>query len=137
MGTIAALNLRRNKITDEGCRAIAAVLTGRTCIDSIDLRQNQITRQGIKTIVDSLERSSRVRYVHVHPGGMIEAFGGSQGTPQKDKRDSKRNGRESLSSSSVSSSSADEELKKPNRVCLVDVRENMKHEESNKSKDNA
>lgn len=101
--TIVHLNLQGNVITDEGCRSISSILSGPSSLQNIDLRRNRISRNGIKLIVEALERSDRVRHVHVHAGGKIEAMCG---------RDS------------------GDEDNKSSTVCIVDVRENSKPEES-------
>jgi len=104
--TIADLNLSGNMVSDEGCRALASVLSGPSSLERIDLRKNRITTKGIKLIVEALERSARVRHVHVHAGGKIEAFG------QEIKDGDSCTG------------------KQPNIVCKVDVRDNSKPEDS-------
>ena len=104
--TIADLNLSGNMVSDEGCRALASVLSGPSSLERIDLRKNRITTKGIKLIVEALERSARVRHVHVHAGGKIEAFG------QEIKDGDSSTG------------------KQPNLVCKVDVRDNSKPEDS-------
>ena len=76
--TIEELQLRRNKIGDDGARAIAAVLAEQSAIKLIDLRENNIGMMGIKAIAEALERSERVQKVFVHPGGKIEAMGASE-----------------------------------------------------------
>ncbi len=106
--TIAVLNLQGNLITDEGCRSLSSVLSGPSSLQNIDLRRNRITRNGIKLIVEALERSERVRHVHVHAGGKIEAMGGND-----------NNNGSSTSNANASST-----------VCTVDIRENSKPEES-------
>ena len=77
-------------------------------LENIDLRRNRITRNGIKSIVEALERSDRVRHVHVHAGGKIEAMG------------SKNN----------STSSNNRENSESFTICIVDIRDNSKPEES-------
>ena len=106
--TIALLNLQGNLITDEGCRSIASVLSGPSCLEHIDLRRNRISKNGIKLIVEAIERSDRVRHVHVHAGGKIEAVG-SKNLTQNFERHNK-----------VESST----------VCVIDIRENSKPEDS-------
>ena len=93
-------------ISDEGCRALASILSGSSSLQRIDLRDNRITTKGIKMIVEALDRSSRVRHVHVHTGGKVEAFG-----------------QEIKDSDSCSG-------KQPNIVCKVDIRDNSKREDS-------
>lgn len=101
--TIAELNLRGNLISDDGCRAIASILSSKSSLKLIDLRENNISHRGIKLLADSLERSPRVRRVHVHPGGRIEAYGTNEESSDK---------QQGLT------------------ICIVDVRENCKIEES-------
>ncbi len=109
--TIVELNLRGNMITDEGCRALASVLSAPSSLENIDLRRNRITRKGIKLIVEALDRSSRVRHVYVHTGGKIEAFGKQEAGNKLD--DSKIVG-----------------SKIKNVVCVVDIRDNSRPEDS-------
>jgi hypothetical protein len=77
------------------------VLAGPSMLENIDLRRNRISRNGIKLIVEALERSDRVRHVHVHAGGKIEAMG-SKNTSDAN------NCHESCT------------------ICMVDIRENSK-----------
>ena len=108
------MNLRGNLITDEGCRALASVLSAPSSLQNIDLRSNRITRKGIKLIVEALERSARVRHVYVHIGGKIEALGQDEneiggynsGSPTTDPK------------------------KHVNTVCVVDIRDNAIPEDS-------
>lgn len=106
--TIVELNLRGNMIRDEGCRALASLLSGQNQLARIDLKRNQISIKGIRLMVEALERSTRVRHVHVHPGGRIEAFGDgdTDNSSKKQQQSSKRT------------------------VCIVDIRENFKPEDS-------
>ncbi len=101
--TIAVLNLQGNLITDEGCRSLSSILSGPSSLENIDLRRNRISKTGIKHIVEALERSDRVRHVHVHAGGKIEAMGGTDPSNCHNKSST---------------------------VCVVDVRDNSKPEES-------
>ena len=106
--TIVELNLRGNMIRDEGCRALASLLSGQNQLARVDLKRNQISLKGIRLIVEALERSTRVRHVHVHAGGRIEAFG-----------------------SDDAHNSSEEQLQSSKRtVCIVDIRENSKPEDS-------
>ena len=116
--TIVDLNLRGNFITDEGCRALASVLSSPSSLERIDLRKNRITRKGIKLIVEALERSARVRHVYVHAGGKIEALG------QDENVGSERY------NSNPSSNLAQNNMKHVNSVCMVDIRDNSKPEDS-------
>lgn len=102
--TIAELNLRGNLITDDGCRALASILSSKSSLSVIDLRSNRISRKGIKLLVEALERSPRVRHVHVHAGGKIEAFGITNDVGEDNKGMT---------------------------VCIVDVRDNLKPDDSN------
>ena len=106
--TIVELNLRGDMIRDEGCRALASLLSGQNQLARIDLKRNQISIKGIRLMVEALERSTRVRHVHVHPGGRIEAFGDgdTDNSSKKQQHSSKRT------------------------VCIVDIRENSKPEDS-------
>ena len=106
--TIAELNLQGNLITDEGCRSISSILSGPSSLENIDLRRNRITRNGIKLIVEALERSDRVRHVHVHAGGKIEAMGTKDNIHSIDDRET---------SGSFT-------------ICIIDIRDNSKLEES-------
>lgn len=103
--TISELNLRGNLITDDGCRALASILSSKSSLSLIDLRNNRISRKGIKLLAEALERSPRVRHVHVHAGGKIEAFG---------------------------ITSDEGEDNKGITVCIVDVRDNLKPNDSNR-----
>ena len=76
--TIEEIHFRKNNISDDGARALAAVLGERSALKYIDLRENRISISGIKVIADALERSERIHKVMVHPGGKIEAFGASE-----------------------------------------------------------
>ena len=98
--------MQGNLITDEGCRSISSVLSGPSSLQSIDLRRNRISRNGIKLIVGALERSERVRHVHVHAGGKIEAMGGPN-----------------LNDAAMDHNES-------STVCTVDIRDNSKPEES-------
>ncbi len=69
------LILRGNNITDDGTRALAALLSSDSGLRFIDLRENRISKQGVKVLVDALERSNRVRHVYVYANGKIEAMG--------------------------------------------------------------
>ena len=69
------LNLRSNQVTDEGARALGAVLAGTSGLKTIDLRENKIGKNGIRGLAEALERAERVRHVYVHAGGKIEALG--------------------------------------------------------------
>ena len=109
--TIEELQFCRNNISDDGARAIAAVLAEQSAIKFVDLRQNNIGMLGIKAIAEALERSDRVQKVFVHPGGKIEAVG-----TNKDTFDSNR------SALNVST------------VCVVDVRENQIKDTQQKTK---
>lgn len=110
--TIVELNLRGNSISDEGCRALASVLSVPSTLENIDLRKNRIGRKGMKLIVEALERSTRVRHVYVHAGGKIEALGRDQADDNKP-------------NPPLTSSKG-----KVNTVCIVDIRDNKKPEDS-------
>ncbi len=114
--TIVELNLRGNSISDEGCRALSSLLSATSTLENINLRKNRITRKGIKILVEALERSSRVRHVYVHAGGKIEAFG-----QQYEKCNVQANTKEMPSSATRA---------KANTVCIIDIRENSKPEDS-------
>lgn len=109
--TIEELQLCRNNISDDGARAIAAILSEPSVIKFVDLRQNNIGMLGIKAIAEALERSDRVMKVFVHPGGKIEAMGTA-----KNEFDS------NTSALDVST------------VCVVDVRENQPKNTEQKTK---
>lgn len=121
--TITELDLMGNMITDEGCRALGSVLSGKSSLRYVNMRRNRITVNGIKTLVESLQRCLRVRHVHVHTGGKIEAFGNIE------------------MSDDASSPSAIQMVTKPssasnsNTICIIDVRDNIKVENSSKLKD--
>ena len=100
---IEVLNLRGNNITDDGARALGAVLAGRSGLRHIDLRGNKIGKVTIRVLAEALERSERVRYVHVQDGGKIEALG--------DSADSTNTALPKSNSAVVT-------------VCVVDVRDN-------------
>nr|CCA16580.1 conserved hypothetical protein [Albugo laibachii Nc14] len=71
---IRELHLESNCITNEGARAIAAILNQSHCaLRYIDLRRNQIGKNGIQLIADALERDIRSARVCVH-SGRLEAF---------------------------------------------------------------
>lgn len=124
--TITELNLRGNLITDEGCRAIASILSGPTSLRSIDLRSNRISRNGIKSITQALERSKRVRHVYVHAGGKIEALGtNEQAILRCDKQIS-----DALDIQPVDSPPIIVDT-----VCVVDIRDNSTHEVSDTFKE--
>ena len=73
---ITELNLRANVITDEGARALGAVLAaGTSALRTVDLRENNVGKSGVRGVAESLERAGRVRHVYVHAGGKIEALG--------------------------------------------------------------
>ncbi len=72
---MSELVLRGNYITDDGTRALAALLSNSSGLRFIDLRDNRISKQGMKALADALERSKRVRHVYVHENGKIEAMG--------------------------------------------------------------
>lgn len=76
--TMEELQFRRNNISDDGARALAAVLAERSALKFIDMRENHVSMVGVKAIADALERSPRIHKVMVHPGGKIEAFGASE-----------------------------------------------------------
>lgn len=105
--TITELNLRSNKLTDDGARALAAVLAGRTALRSVDLRGNQVGRTGIRHIAEAMERNERVRHVYVHAGGKVEALGTKAPEPG------------SLSATGSMPMVTVE------TVCVVDIRENV------------
>ena len=111
--TIEEIQLRRNKIGDDGARAIASVLAAEKCaLKFIDLRENRISTMGMKVIADALGRSERIKKVFVHPGGRIEAFGVSAAF--------------GASSSPPSSSLANHETAfSVSSICFVDVRDNV------------
>lgn len=106
--TIVELNLRGNMIRDEGCRALASLLSGQNQLARVDLKRNQISLKGIRLIVEALERSTRVRHVHVHAGGRIEAFG----------------------SDDADNNNGNQQHSGKRTVCIVDIRENSKPEDS-------
>ena len=72
------LQFRRNNISYDGVRALAAVLAKRSSLKLIDLQENHVSIVGMKAIPDALERFARIHKVLVHPGGKIEAFGASE-----------------------------------------------------------
>ena len=103
-------------ITDEGCRALAAILTGEVSLRVIDLRQNHISSYGIKVIVEALQSSKRVRHVHVHAGGKIEAMGIDQS-------------RSKMPCDQLKLTESDNDSKNcldivVDTVCIVDIRDN-------------
>ena len=105
--TIEELQFRKNQITDEGARAIGAILAERSALKLVDLRENSISTAGLKAIADALERSERVHKVMVEPGGKICAFGAS----------------DSINESTESTAFA------VKSVCVVDVRDQSKPNE--------
>ena len=105
--TIAELNMRSNEITDDGARAIAALFTAPSTLTSIDLRDNYISRIGLRIIAEALERSERVKRVHIQAGGRIEAF----------------------SSISKKDPNSSEQITSVEIVCVVDVRSNRPPED--------
>jgi Ran GTPase-activating protein (RanGAP) involved in mRNA processing and transport len=114
--TITELDLMGNMITDEGCRALGSVLSGKSSLRYVNMRRNRITVNGIKTLVESLQRCLRVRHVHVHTGGKIEAFGNIE---RSDDTSSPSTTQMVTKPSSASNS---------NTVCIIDVRDNIKVE---------
>lgn len=69
---IKELHLDSNCITNEGARAIAAILSYSHCqLRHIDLRRNQIEKKGLQLIADALERHSAHLCVH---SGRLDAF---------------------------------------------------------------
>ena len=55
-----------NNITDDGARALGAVLAGRSSLRLVDLRGNKIGKGAIRILAEALERAERVRHVYVH-----------------------------------------------------------------------
>ena len=69
------VDLKNNKITNTGCRGLAALLRTTETIEEIDLSGNMISRPGIRTLAEALENNTRVKHVFVHDNGKIEALG--------------------------------------------------------------
>jgi myosin protein heavy chain len=110
--TVKELQLRGNSITNEGARAVAAILSSAVCqIRLVDLRQNHIGKDGIKVLAEALERNERIKHVYVHAGGKIEALG------------TNTNGHLGATGSS-SSTIATGAVIGVETICVVDVREN-------------
>jgi len=103
---VKSINLRGNVITNDGCKAIASILSDmRNLVKHIDLRENRIGRLGIKAIVEALERSDQVSNVHLCKDGRIEAYG-------KTESDAIEKSDESSKESTMT------------KICLVDLRNN-------------
>ncbi len=116
---MSELVLRSNNITDEGTRALAALLSSTDSgLRFIDLRENRISKQGIKALADALERSNRVRHVYIHASGKIEAMGtdiqklsgGGEGGGGKHE--------------TASATKSNVPMVKVETVCIVDIRSN-------------
>lgn len=114
------LQLRGNSISNEGARAIAAVLGMSSCrLRHVDLRNNHIGRDGVKMLAEALERSERIKHVYVHAGGKIEALG----TTNQESQAANVNAQDSSVATLESSKSPHASLINVETVCVVDVRE--------------
>eukprot|EP00557_Chaetoceros_sp_GSL56_P014034 CAMPEP_0176479136 /NCGR_PEP_ID=MMETSP0200_2-20121128/1575_1 /TAXON_ID=947934 /ORGANISM="Chaetoceros sp., Strain GSL56" /LENGTH=799 /DNA_ID=CAMNT_0017875153 /DNA_START=2318 /DNA_END=4713 /DNA_ORIENTATION=+ len=111
--TIAELDLMGNMITDEGCRALGPVLSGKSSLRYINMRRNRITLNGIKMLVESLQRCPRVRHVHVHTGGKIEAFGNFVASSD-----------DASSPSATQMETTPTRTSNSNTICTIDIRDN-------------
>lgn len=52
------LNLKRNKISDEGAKVLAVALKTNTSLEMIDLRCNNIVYKGASCLMEAFEKSS-------------------------------------------------------------------------------
>ena len=52
------LDLKRNKISDEGAKVLAGALQTNTSLEMIDLRCNNIGHKGASFLMESFEKSS-------------------------------------------------------------------------------
>lgn len=121
---VRELQLRGNSISNEGARAIAAVLCISTCrLRQVDLRGNHIGKDGIKVLAEALERNDRIKHVYVHAGGKIEALGTTSPAAQA-----------AIVNAQISSAAAlggpHASLIGVETVCVVDVREQVEAEAS-------
>jgi len=114
---IAELNLRGNRITDEGARVLASLLTGKNRLHILDLRGNHISQHGIRMIASALESSPRVTQMCVHAGGRIEAFGSDDESKSSVTNHTTSEGEKQvdISNNQIASRRA---------LCVVDIREN-------------
>jgi myosin protein heavy chain len=115
---IEEVNLRNNIISDDGVRALGAVLSGKNALKLVDLKGNKISKNGIKVLAEALERNERVKHVYVHAGGKIEALGTSRWAHARD-----GNGATAAGSTG---GSTNKNLISGNveTICVVDVRDN-------------
>eukprot|EP01033_Poteriospumella_lacustris_P005496 gene5496-3917_t len=114
--SIEEVNLRNNLVTDDGVRALAAVLSSnKSALKLIDLRGNRVSRAGVKLLAEALERCDRVRHVYVHAGGKIEALGTSWAASQVWAHP--RDGGAAQTAASNSNNNVE-------TICVVDVRDN-------------
>lgn len=114
--SIEEVNLRNNLVTDDGVRALAAVLSSnKSALKLIDLRGNRVSRAGVKLLAEALERCDRVRHVYVHAGGKIEALGTSWAASQVWAHP--RDGAAAQTAASNSNNNVE-------TICVVDVRDN-------------
>ena len=58
--TIHLACLRNNSVTDDGARALAALLSGSCQLRVVDLRNNNINKNGIRAIAEALERNLKI-----------------------------------------------------------------------------
>ena len=93
--------MRSNLVTDDGARAIAALLSAPNVLSFIDLKGNRISRNGLKAIAAGLEKSDRVNRIVIRPGGRIEAI-----------------------ASKIQETTSDQPFASIDTVCTVDVRDN-------------
>jgi myosin protein heavy chain len=101
-------------------------------LKAIDLRDNKIGQNGVKMIVESLERSSRVRHVYVHAGGKVEALGTNNASVRRDKFNLDPADDINYLNDELEKQTATTSVE---TVCVVDMRGNTKNEDSNSLKE--
>ncbi len=120
---MSELVLRGNYITDDGTRALAALLSNDSSgLRFADLRENRISKQGMKALADALERSKRVRHVYVHENGKIEAMG-------TDMQELSGGGGGEEGGNYGMATKSNVPMVKVETVCIVDLRNNNESQE--------
>jgi ATP-dependent RNA helicase DHX33 len=73
VNTTLHLNLRINKIHEEGALHIGEILNSTSAISRLELGDNPIGDRGLQPIFDALKQNTSLKYLNIHGCGMTDA----------------------------------------------------------------
>jgi Ran GTPase-activating protein (RanGAP) involved in mRNA processing and transport len=72
---IRTLNLRKNKIGNEGAKLLAHFITHEdSTLLEVDLNRNRIEEDGAQELVDAIHKTIRIEKFHIGYGNLISSY---------------------------------------------------------------